>query len=269
MKMGRILNALLAGLIVFSINCGSDNDQTVTATEAFEALAEYGEVQNEFNRAANSVSDGLNQAETQTSSGRVDVDGPTITVDPFDLTTFPKTITIDFGSTGIEGPDGITRTGKLITESSAWYKTEGSSHVTTFENYFHNEVQIEGKITTSNLGPNESQQPQFDAEVENGQYIGTNGTVQFTRETRRTQTEGTASPINIWDDRFLIDAVENGVSSAGVSYRISTKKTLDYSTLTKVLGGILLVEVDGFDQDIEIDYDLGEIRIGSLTFPIN
>jgi hypothetical protein len=73
----------------------------------------------------------------------------TITVSPND-STYPKTITIDFG-TGCLGPDGKFRSGALIVHLVAPLRRPGSVVTITFRNYFVNRVHLEGTKIISNL----------------------------------------------------------------------------------------------------------------------
>lgn len=76
-------------------------------------------------------------------------DCATITVTPND-STYPKTITIDFGS-GCLGRDGKFRSGAIIVHLTAPLRRPGSVVTITFRNYYVNRVHLEGTKIISNL----------------------------------------------------------------------------------------------------------------------
>ena len=73
----------------------------------------------------------------------------TITVSPND-STFPKTITVDFGN-GCLGLDGKFRSGAIIIHLTAPLRRAGSVMTITFRNYYVNRVHLEGSKIVSNL----------------------------------------------------------------------------------------------------------------------
>jgi hypothetical protein len=70
-------------------------------------------------------------------------------------TTFPKTITIDYG-TGCVDAKGRTKKGKVFVTLNREIQQTGSIREVTFENFFINDVQISGTRTAENMGLNES-----------------------------------------------------------------------------------------------------------------
>ena len=72
-----------------------------------------------------------------------------ITVTPND-STYPKTITIDFGN-GCLGRDGKFRSGAIVVHLTAPLRRPGSVVTITFRNYFVNRVHLEGTKIISNL----------------------------------------------------------------------------------------------------------------------
>ncbi|HJS55861.1 MAG TPA: hypothetical protein VJ765_15010 [Chitinophagaceae bacterium] len=72
-----------------------------------------------------------------------------ITVTPND-STYPKTITIDFGN-GCLGRDGKFRSGAIVIHLTAPLRRPGSVVTITFRNYYVNRVHLEGSKVISNL----------------------------------------------------------------------------------------------------------------------
>ena len=72
-----------------------------------------------------------------------------ITITPND-STYPKTITIDFGN-GCLGLDGKFRSGAIVIHLTAPLRRPGSVVTITFRNYFVNRVHLQGTKIISNL----------------------------------------------------------------------------------------------------------------------
>jgi hypothetical protein len=77
---------------------------------------------------------------------------PVITVTPND-STYPKTITIDFGN-GCLGPDGKLRKGKIVIHLTAPIRRPGAVMTITFVDFYLNQAHIEGTKIVSNLSSN-------------------------------------------------------------------------------------------------------------------
>ena len=67
----------------------------------------------------------------------------TVTLSPADTTTFPKTMTIDYG-TGCTSTNGITRVGKLVVTLTGKLRNPGSTISVTFDNYSVNGYGLAG-----------------------------------------------------------------------------------------------------------------------------
>ena len=113
-------------------------------------------------------------------------DCATITIDGLGTETWPKTLTIDFGSTNCEGDDGKTRRGSITAVYSGPYRTAGTSITITTNNYYVDDHHVDGTKVVTNLGNNASGQLQYQVEV-NG-VITTSGGDEITHTSTRTRT---------------------------------------------------------------------------------
>lgn len=111
-------------------------------------------------------------------------DCATITVTPND-STYPKTITIDFGDS-CRGRDGRVRSGKMVIHFTGPIRRPGSVVTLTFDNYYVNRVHIEGTKIFKNL----SDPPaiKWSVEVIGGRVTFPNGR-GFTHESTKTVTQ--------------------------------------------------------------------------------
>lgn len=82
-----------------------------------------------------------------------------------DSETFPKNISIDFG-TGCTDAHGRVRTGIIHIHLTAEMTELGAVRTVTFENFHINEMQITGSRITTNTGATESGQPIFSRVVD-------------------------------------------------------------------------------------------------------
>ena len=142
----------------------------------------------------------------------------TITATP--LVGFPKTIVIDFGTTGCLGPNGIFRRGKINVVLSDTLRRPGATAVTTFDNYFVNGFQKEGTITwlnTSTPGVRSWRRT-----MQNGKITAPNGRFWTHFGTKDVvQTAGVNTPRNLIDDVFSITGGHTVTNANGVA-RTST-----------------------------------------------
>jgi len=88
------------------------------------------------------------EGENNSVNGRVETCA-TVTLSPADTVTFPKTMTIDFG-TGCTSSDGITRKGKIIATLSGKIKKSGTTVSVAFSNYYVNDYHVEGSYSITN-----------------------------------------------------------------------------------------------------------------------
>lgn len=254
--------------LVLMVSCDKIEEPT-KPVDVVSVAQEYTLVNKLFNDAANSNDDAVINAEASVgqNGGRITVEGPSISVDPADLTTFPKTITVDFMD-GILGQDGVLRKGKVIVTSTNWHDVVGSVHTAEFEEYYQNGNKIEGIHKETNLGEVEGTNQRFQVEVIDGIVTTESGAKIFYEENSyRTQIAGQDTKLNIWDNEYLIEGVQNGVSSTDIDYSIETLEPLHFKVVPRgVYGGILSVNI-GTYKDIEIDYNNSTITFLGNTYP--
>lgn len=155
MKTSRLLLIGLACSITFA-SCKKDKeeetslfDDTLFSQESTTAGAE---------KALSDDVEGLTL-----KSGSMDCNfsiGGTCAVVTESSETFPKTITINYGS-GCADFQGRTKTGKVFIHLTDTFINEGAVRTVTFENFAINGVGIAGERVTTNNGLNSSDQMEF------------------------------------------------------------------------------------------------------------
>ena len=114
-------------------------------------------------------------------------------------------LTINFGTTDCLCNDGSYRRGEIIVTYAGNYADSGSVHNITFNNFFHNDNQVLGTKTVTNMGHNSMGQVYFDVAV-NCSIVKTNGethTMNWTR-VRTWITEGTPNIYQITGSGTLV-----------------------------------------------------------------
>jgi hypothetical protein len=113
-----------------------------------------------------------------------------ITAEPND-TTFPKTVTVDYGG-GCICHDGKLRKGKVILNFSAPIRKTGAVLTITLQDYYVNRAHIEGVKTITNLSANGA--VKYSVKIAGGKVAWPNGR-GFTYEGTKTvtQIDGTAT----------------------------------------------------------------------------
>ena len=265
--MKKIIAPILA---ILFMGCQENSlKPTTEPTTAIETLNDYALVNQIFQDVGNNSGDAVLSSENSSTgkSNKTITAGPIITVEPLDFTTFPKTITIDYQS-GVLCNDGVTRKGIVTVVSTDWYRNEGSEHTTTFDNYYHNDFKVEGTHYVKNLGENADGNLVYSVIVSNGKITAQTGeTINYTENSTRTWVAGSDTPLNIWDDEYLLDGTQSGISSKGVQYSLTVEEPLHFVLLPRsIQSGILNINV-GNINDIKLNYTDSTITIFGETYP--
>lgn len=180
-----------------------------------------------------------------------------VTLTPLD-TTFPKTLTIDFGTTNCSGNDGRNRRGKIIATLSGKYKNTGTVLSVTLDNYHVDDHHIEGTKSVTNAGNNT-----WNVSVTGGKVTYPNGEVATWASTRtRKWVEGfnTAVSLNkadsacfvnlqcLLDDAYEISGSANGVARNGKKYDVSITTALRVQfcgLVPEVTKGVVEIQPEG------------------------
>ena len=152
----------------------------------------------------------------------------TVTVTP--QNTFPKTITIDFGTGGCVSADGIPRKGKINITLSDYLHITGTTATMTFDNYYTAGFKVEGNI----LWTNTSTQNAFSwtRQITNGKVIEPIGGYYWTHEGTKTvvQTAGGTTPLNLLDDVYAVTGSHTVVNPAGKTRTVTITEALEKKT---------------------------------------
>lgn len=195
----------------------TDSALATTASDEAQAATLNDEVINEadqyVNITANAGYAAVKSAET--------VSHPSITVSVKDSVTFPKTIVIDFGTSGFTGKRGNILKGKLIVEISDRMWKANSTKKITFDNFYVNDKKISGYKTVTNKGLNGSNNPYWTISVSDT-ISRTDGTqITWNSERTRERIDNGGTPLIFADDKYSITGSSNGVNAKGKTYSMA------------------------------------------------
>ena len=145
-----------------------------------------------------------------------------ITITPND-STYPKTITIDFGN-GCLGRDGKFRTGAIIVHLTAPLRRPGSVVTITFRNYYVNRVHLEGTKVISNLS--DPPMHKWSVQVVAGKVTFPSGRGYSYQSVKvKTQVEGMDTRI-VRDDVYEITGRSQTEFNNGLTITLNTESAL-------------------------------------------
>jgi hypothetical protein len=254
--------SLLFFILVFSIiltSCNKDDKEYNTKVAENYALGE-----SMFSDVFKQVTDGSLWAEdTITNKGAkssytsLTSSCATLSITPFDLTTFPKTLIVDYGTTNCLCSDGRYRRGVINAVLTGWYRDSSTVITINPSNYFVNDYLVEGTKTVTNKGHNTSGNLEYDIVVTNGSITGQEGTSTWNTNRTNEWIEGESTIFNPWDDVYLIRGSANGVTVESEAYTMNILQDLRVELSCKwIVSGLLRIEGSN-SYTIDVDYGNG------------
>jgi len=170
-------------------------------------------------------------------------------------------ITIDFGD-GCIGLLGRVRKGIIIITYTDKVFIPGSKTVITFDNFYVNDIKVEGIRTLENVSASIFEAPEFYIKLEGGRltWPEEKGGGFAEREVYLYKTWMRASnPLN---DEFIVEGVASGKNRNGVNYNMRILSAIKYKRACWAAGVFLPVEgvkeVKTDAKEVLIDFGNGE-----------
>lgn len=226
----RLLTAFLLITLAFFTACNKDESASLTAQEEELASVAISEADAEADVVFDNVFDDVmgvsddvglqgtgiyGKIAIVNQNARIDSISPTLRCASLTITKpnppapFPVRIVVDFG-TGCKGPDGRTRSGKIISEYTGRLITPGATATTTFKDYKIDSISIDGTHKISNTGSSNTER-KFKVEVSNAKLTKpTSNFAEWNSTKIITQTEGLNTPFIAKDDIFRIEGSAGG-----------------------------------------------------------
>ena len=235
LKLSTLIAGLLIGLAVMLHSCKKDKEEETNnnQTEAAELSVANNIAETMYDDVFNVV---LLDGQANNVAGRGN-SCATVTLNNSDPDTYPKIMTLDFGS-GCTGFDGLTRKGKIIATLSGRIRTAGTSITISFDNYSVNDFKLEGEFSITNNSGNNGLS--FTTQTTNGKLTYPGGTLFYTHSGNHTltQTAGAGTP-SFLDDIFSLTGSGNTTSSLGNSLTVNiTTALVKKATCANVVSGI-------------------------------
>ncbi len=236
-------NLLISSILLAAISfqsCKKDKD-TPTLDLGTTATQDNGAAENVFadiKRVVEEAADDKGQSAkmgTNNKTGNYSFGNcATVTINPaWGDTSWPKIMEIDFGSTNCQGAYGINRRGKLTVTLTDHYRDSGSVLTVQPDNYYVNDVKVEGTKTITNNGYNMNNNLSFTVQVSNGLLTYTDGTTATWQSTRTNEwiagestTLFTHGLAGVCDDVYLITGSASGISRNGHNYSVTITSPL-------------------------------------------
>ncbi|MCT4581512.1 MAG: hypothetical protein N4A35_08860 [Flavobacteriales bacterium] len=272
---------VIGGLIFSTHSCKKEEEPAEEEPSTnIDASKDYAVSETAFNDVYAIVSE-IAQNENDLKSTYFFGNCAAITISPsLPDTTFPKTVTIDFGNSCV-GLDGKTRSGTVTATFSGRYR-DSSTVINVTPNYTVNGYTLTGSKTITNEGRNNLQQSYFSIVV-NGTVTHPNGNSStWTSNRTRTWIEGENTTFlshgwtGITDDVYEISGTGSGVTQNGLAYtaNISTPLII-YVNCRWIVEGVLEITPNGLATR-SIDYGVradgcdnnATVSVNNLSFPI-
>lgn len=227
--MRKIISLVcLVGVIVLH-SCNDDEDTRIS-TQQSSAVQDESTADAYFNDASDLSTTAYNSPTQSNLSGRTASEGKlvftvtgdtrfngaTLTLDATGNLSLPQgTITIDFG-TGVTGPGGTIRKGKILVAYSGYRFVTGSSYSITFDGYEVNGVKVQGKrtittaaVTTASIS--------FTVKDEDGKVTFSDGTfITRTSDHTRRWVFPTATAKSQW----VVEGAASGITRDSKNYTL-------------------------------------------------
>jgi hypothetical protein len=182
---------------------------------------------------------------------------PTITITRPTAYLWPKTVTVDYG-TSCAGINDNVRSGKIIIQVTGPRLQTGSKRTITFENYFFNGIKVEGTKVLENMGYNNNKNLVISVKLTDGKLTLPDGkTIERTVDHQREWTAGLLTK-NIWDDECLITGTSTGKNIDGVAYTNTIMTALHWTRACRfIVSGVVNIQREGKDP-VQLDYGNGD-----------
>lgn len=249
-------------LATFTTSCNSNEpDQaslTITAQDESQVSSISDDVVSSADDIIETVEAGNYAAAPSASAAQKvptphNIDGVIVTYDKTG-NEFPKTITLDYGTTGLTGKRGNVFKGKIIIVITGRMTVSGSSRTYSFDNFSVNDNVVKGtkSVTFSGLV---SGKPTWSIVVKDT-VVRTDGKTVIWNAARTRTFDNNGTPLVKADDTFSFVGNASGVNAAGVSYTIETTKPLVMSVVWPVfIEGTTLLTTE--KRTVVVDYGDG------------
>ncbi|MCB9274706.1 MAG: hypothetical protein H6564_11750 [Lewinellaceae bacterium] len=257
-KQFWFLAVFFAGALAFTA-CEKNDTEAISDTDEAVITGE------DETAAANLFQDTEDEVDYEIETRDPNDDCPTITVTPDDG-SFPRTITIDYGTDGCLGLHGRVRKGVVIVTLTDSLNNPGAVRTVTFDNFFVDDAQIQGVKALTNEGYNSAGLPTFSRSVEGASITFPNGDVTSWQASHTVVVIGGSDTPQITDNVIEVSGGSSGVNRHGVAFTVEiTTPLVKSKNCPWVESGVKAITTNSRTR--MLDYGDGECdRVATLTF---
>jgi len=251
-----VLLALALSALSFLSSCNKDDNDN---QNNYRSAIDNATAENMFNDLYKQASDAVMAAQDSAEGNKTMLQSlsscATLTITPFDLTTFPKTVTLDFGSVNCLGTDGRYRRGVVEMTITGWYRDSGTVVTVEPQGYYVNDNLVQGVKTLTNTGRNTDGNLVYDLFVD-GSVTTSDGTIQWTSTRQNEWKEGESTVFIPWDDVYMITGTADGTNIEGEEFNVVINSALRILVGCRwITSGVLTLTSGTFSMSV--DYGTG------------
>ncbi len=280
MKIAKLLLVIIIlTLIILGYSCKEKDpqDNPPTNDQVLKAVQDYSIASKLFSDSFSESDKAAKNSDEQIDNhNQGQKDGyPIITITPFDAVTWPKNITVDYGNTNYLCQDGRYRRGKILIETTGFYRQAGTVITVTFDNYYQNDHKVEGTQVITNNGRGEDGFLSYTVNINEGRITTPEDKViTFNESSVRKWIEGEETILQHCDDVYEITGTQNGISSNQITYTLTVIEALNVQVCCRwIRGGILNLDIEGLPT-ISVNYGdntcnaTATVTINGTEYPI-
>ena len=238
------------------ISCQKRKLNRSTTSSQDNAIAEIG-----FNDLFKVTEDVMKNEGLEKSNSSIFSNCATVTISPpFPDSTFPKSISIDFGPTNCSDIYGVERRGLITATCSGKFRDPGTSISIITNNYYVNNYKIEGTKTITNEGVNNLGNTYFSINIDDGIITYPNGDItkyESNRIREWVMGEDTDGILGIFDDEYDITGTASGINRDNRLYTVTITSALRATMFCKwIKQGVLEIQPENLYTRI-VDFGNG------------
>jgi hypothetical protein len=151
---------------------------------------------------------------------------PVITISPVNG-SYPRTMTIDYGTEGCPGPNGRIRKGQIVVTLSDTIIQQGATRTVTFVDFYVDDAHVEGVRTWTNEGFDGNGNITIHRQVTGGKITFPNAdVVTWNADHTMTQVQGGSTPFILLDNVFEVTGGSNGINRHGKAFTVEITQPL-------------------------------------------
>jgi hypothetical protein len=268
---------LIMSLTFFYFGCKKDKEDKDQTAATNSAIAE-----NLFNDVFKQVDNAARQTSAAGAGKIIQLDSigcATVSISSADSLVWPKTLTIDFGSSNCLCSDLRNRRGKVIAVLSDRYRDSATVINVSLDQYYVNDYHVEGTKVITNKGHigtyGGGHNLKYSIVVSNAKitFPGSSNYITWNSTRTREWIQGESTLLNWLDDVYMIDGTANGADVNGNPFTLTITSPLRIALNCRwIESGTLEITPQGHATRT-VDFGAGScdaqatVTINGVTYP--